>query len=185
MPPKAKCTREQIIDTAYEMVRKYGEDILSARNLASGLGTSTSPIFAVFNGIDEVLAEVIIKAKALYKKYLEEGLSQPIAFKGAGLKYIQFAKDEPELFKLLFMRSGIDEPTKYLPDYFEFEPQVRGVLKDSHSMADPDAMRIYNHLAVYTHGLAVLFAQGNCVFSDEDVSAMLSEVFFALKQKKE
>jgi hypothetical protein len=41
-------------------------------------------------------------------------------------------------------------------------------------------MKIYNHMSVYAHGLATLYAQGNCVFSDEDVDAMLSEVFLAL-----
>ena len=183
MPPKAKYTREQIIDTAYGMVRQYGEDMLSARNLASALGTSTSPIFAVFDSIDEVMSEVRKKATELYRKYLDEGLSQAHAFKGAGLKYIQFAKDEPELFKLLFMRSGIEEPTKYLPEYYMFEPQVRGTIKDSYNMNDPGAMRLYNHLSVYTYGIAVLFAQRNYVFSDEDVNEMLSEVFLALKKE--
>ena len=183
MPPKAKYTKEQIINAAYEMVRKYGEDMLSARNLAAELSTSTSPIFAVFNSIEEVQKSVRAKALELYKSYLDEGLSQDPAFKGAGIKYIQFAKDEPELFKLLFMKSGVDEPTSYLPAHFEFEGQVRGALKETHKMNDPDSMRIYNHLSVYTHGLAVLFAQGNCIFSDEDVNNMLSEVFFALKKE--
>ena len=183
MPPKAKYTAEEIIDTAYEMVRRHGEGIISARNLAAELGTSTSPIFAAFDSIDEVGAAVARRARDLYKSYLDEGLAQTPAFKGAGLKYIQFAKDEPELFKLLFMRKGPDEPTHYMPAEFEFEAQVRSVVKQSHGIGESEAKRIYNHLSVYVHGLAVLFAQGNCIFSDEDVSQMLTEVFVALKKE--
>ena len=128
MPPKAKYTREQITDVAYGMVRKYGADMISARNLAAELGTSTSPIFAAFDSIDEVLLSVAKKAEALYKSYLDEGLAQSPAFKGAGLKYIQFAKDEPELFKFLFMRPGSDEPSHYRPAGFKFEPTVRSAV---------------------------------------------------------
>lgn len=183
MPPKAKYTGEQIIDAAYEMVRRYGEDMLSARNLAADLGTSTSPIFAAFDSIDEIAALVAARARDLYKRYLDEGLSQDIPFKGAGLKYIQFAKDEPELFKMLFMREGSETPMHYLPSDFEFESEVRGAVQEAYQMSESEAKRIYNHLSVYVHGLAVLFAQGNCVFSDEDVSRMLSEVFVALKKE--
>ena len=183
MPPKAKYSKEQITDAAYEMVRKYGEEMLSARNLAAELGTSTSPIFAVFNSIEEVQLAVTAKARDLYISYLDQGLSQDIPFKGAGLKYIQFAKDEPELFKLLFMKNGVDEPSHYMPSEFEFEGQVREKLQSSHGLSEATAKNLYNHLSVYVHGLAVLFAQGNCVFSDEDVSNMLSEVFFALKKE--
>ena len=180
MPPKARYTKEQITDVAYEMVRKYGSDMLSARNLAAELGTSTSPIFAAFASIDEVLSAVAKKAEKLYVSYLSEGLSQPYAFKGAGLKYIQFAKDEPELFKFLFMCSGPDEPSHYLPTGFKFESTVRSAVGSVYQM-DPDKVKwVYNHLSVYTHGLAVLFAHGNCVFTDEDVNRMLSEVFMAL-----
>ena len=184
MPPKAKYTKEQITDVAYEMVRRYGADMISARNLAADLGTSTSPIFAAFDSIDEVLSAVAKKAEALYKSYLDEGLSQAPAFKGAGLKYIQFAKDEPELFKFLFMRAGPDEPSHYLPAGFKFEPTVRSTVETSYKADEKKAKWLYNHLSIYTHGLAVLFAQGNCVFTDEDVSRMLSEIFYALTKEK-
>ena len=186
MPPKAKYTKEQIIDVAYEMVRKYGEEILSARNLAAELGTSTAPIFTAFTSIEEIQVAVANKAKALYCTYLKEGLQETPPFKGAGLKYIQFAKDEPQLFKMIFM--GLvtdDEISHYFPQKDENETLVRETVEQNHSLNTEDAMRLYNHLSVYAHGLAVLYAQGRCVFTDEDVSRMLSEVFLALMNQKE
>ena len=185
MPPKAKYTREQIIDTAYSMVRKHGRDFLTARSLASELGTSTAPIFTAFESIDDVYSEVVAKAKLLYSRYHEEGLLYNPPFKGAGLKYIQFAKDEPELFKLLFMSGEESELLHYAPAQYEYEGVVRGVVKDNYGLDDEKAKRLYNHMTVYTHGLAVLFAQGYCIFSDEDVSRMLSEIFSALSKEDE
>lgn len=183
MPPKVRYTKEEISQAAYELVRKYGKDFLTARSLATTLKTSTAPIFTAFSSIDEVMESVKEKAFALYSEYIADGLREPMPFKATGLKYIQFAKDEPELFKMLFMREGSETPMHYLPSDFEFESEVRGAVQEAYQMSESEAKRIYNHLAVYVHGLAVLFAQGNCVFSDEDVSRMLSEVFVALKKE--
>ena len=181
MPPKAKYTRETMIDIAYDLVREHGEASLTARNLAAALGTSTAPIFTAFSSIDEVTRAVAQKAMARYGEYLEEGKQINPPFKGFGLKYIQFAKDEPQLFRMLFMRGDEAElPTHYMPSGDTNEPMVRKTVEDHYGMEEERAKRLYNHLSVYAHGLAVLYAQGRCVFTDEDVSRMLTELFSAL-----
>ena len=181
MPPKARYTKEQIVDAAYELVRRNGKGYLSARSLAAELGTSTAPIFTAFSSIEELQYAVTERAKALYAEYLRSGLSQTPAFKWAGLKYIQFAKDEPELFKMLFMKNSEGTPpSHYFPGGDENEPVVRGMLESTYGFGTEHAKRIFNHMSVYVHGLAVLYAQGYCVFTDEDVSYMLSEMFNAL-----
>lgn len=186
MPPKAKYTAEQIIDTAFDMVRESGMSALSARSLAKRMGTSTGPIFTAFDTIEEVQEEVVNRAKALYSKYLQEGLSQNPAFKGAGMKYIQFAKDEPELFKLLCMNGPIpEEITHFMPANDANAPLVLSVIQSSHGISEGEARKLYNHMSVYAHGLATLFALKRSVFTMEDVSRMLSEVFTAFIKENE
>lgn len=48
MPPKTKFTKEEIVDAAYEILRVEGEEALAAREVGKRLGTSSSPIFTVF-----------------------------------------------------------------------------------------------------------------------------------------
>ena len=181
MPPKAKYTKEQIRDIAYEMVKEQGEDSLTARNLATRLRTSTAPIFTAFSGIEEVQNEVKKKAWALYCEYIKEGMKSEIPFKGTGLMYIRFAKDEPNLFKMLFMK-GVreDNPTHYFPSGDTNEPMVRGEVENKYGLDEERARKLYNHLSVYVHGIAVMCAVGGCVFTDDDISRMISEVFMAL-----
>lgn len=180
MPPKAKFTKEQIGETAFRMVRGRGMEALTARNLAAEMGTSTAPIFTAFGSIEELGAWVTEKARKLYRSYLEKGLAQTPPFKGAGLQYIAFAKEEPELFKLLFMgRDPHQEMTHFLPSYDENAPMVQKALETSWNLPQERAKSIYNHLSVYAHGLAVLFAQRQCVYTMEDASRMLSEAFMA------
>lgn len=185
MPPKAKYTKEQIADVAFSMVRKSGMSVLSARSLATKLGTSTAPIFTAFQGIEEVENAVLDKAKSLYKSYIQDGLKQVPPFKGAGLKYIQFAKDEPQLFKLLCMGPGKSNVvTHFMPANDENAPDVQNALQSFWGITFEEAKSIYNHLSVYAHGLAVLFAEGSCVYTMQDVSEMLTEMFMALKNSK-
>ena len=181
MPPKVRYTKEEISQAAYELVRKYGKDFLTARSLATTLKTSTAPIFTAFSSIDEVMESVKEKAFALYSEYIADGLREPMPFKATGLKYIQFAKDEPELFKMIFMSSDDEDTDKhYFPWRYRGEREIREGLEASYGYEEERAMKIYNHMSVYAHGLATIYAHGNCVFSDEDVSRMLSEVFLAL-----
>lgn len=42
-------------------------------------------------------------AETVYKNYESIGLKHPIPFLGTGLLYIRFAKEEPELYRLLFL----------------------------------------------------------------------------------
>lgn len=181
MPPKSKCTREQIIETAFQMVRKEGLDCLKARNLAQKLGTSTAPIFTAFNSVDEIRDEVVKKANALYGEYIKEGLKQTPAFKGVGMKYIEFAKDEPELFKILGINKNFTD--NFLPAYDDNSPEVLNVLENKYGMSKESAKKLYNHMSVYAFGFASLYAQRVYLFTMEDISRMLSEVYTAMSEK--
>lgn len=183
MPPKVRYSKEEIVSAAYELIRKEGGTALTARRLASALGTSTAPIFTAFESIDALNEAVFAHAKAYYDGYLSEGLSHPIPFKGSGLAHIRFAKDEPFLFRYLFVECKGDAPVlHYLPGKGENEERVRSEI-ERYGYETEHAKRLYNHLSVYVHGLAMLYAFGHTVFDENDVDGMLSEVFHALKDE--
>ena len=69
MPPKAKFTREEIIDAAFGIVRRDGFEALTARALGAKLGSSPRPIFTVFRSMEEVQAEVVLRGRRLYEKF--------------------------------------------------------------------------------------------------------------------
>ena len=48
MPPKAKVTREMILDAAFDLVRAQGQETLNVRALAKALRCSTQPILYNF-----------------------------------------------------------------------------------------------------------------------------------------
>ena len=109
MPPKAKFTKDEILNTALSITEESGIDAVTARELGKRLGSSARPIFTVFESMDEIKHSVILKAKELYGKYVETGLKMQPAFKGVGIAYIRFAAEKPKLFQLLFMRASEEQ----------------------------------------------------------------------------
>ena len=101
MPPKIKVTKEEIINTALEIVKASGTESINARNIASVLNCSTQPIFSNFKTMDDLRYEVIKKADELCQDYMkqevEKGEFPP--YKASGMAYIRFAKEQKELFR--------------------------------------------------------------------------------------
>lgn len=181
MPPKAKFTKEQITEAALDIVREKGMESLTARALGNNLGTSACPIFTVFESMEEVQAEVIKAAKKIYSMYIKKGLEFVPAFKGSGMQYILFAKKEPKLFQLLFMSEClILDVNRFLPTIDENYEVILASVRDYYSLTDDEAKYIYTHMGLYSHGIATLYARKVCVFSIDDVSRMLTEVFSSL-----
>ena len=61
MPPKAKYTREEIVQKAFQMTREKGIEAVAARELGKRLGTSSSPIFTAFKNMEELFAFLNLK----------------------------------------------------------------------------------------------------------------------------
>ena len=182
MPPKAKFTKEQIVNAALDIIRENGASELTARALGKKLGSSACPIFTVFENMEEVMSETVKAAKILYSSYINEGLKSTPAFKGVGIQYLNFAVREPKLFQLLFMTEQVQNPTmeNVLPIIDDNYPIILQSVKDSYDLTQKDAGRLYQHLFIYTHGIAVLIATKMCTFTTKEMGKILTEMRIAV-----
>ncbi len=188
MPPKAKFTKEEIVDAAFHIVKTDGFEALTSRALGTRLGSSARPIFTVFQSMDEVQQAVIEAAKALYKEYVDQGLMWEHPFKGVGTQYILFSIQEPKLFQLLFMteQPQIPEFSGVLPLIEESYEEILLSIQNDYGMSRHLAEKLYHHLWIYTHGIATLCATKMCRFTGEEISNMITEVCMSiLKNIKE
>ncbi len=182
MPPKAKFSKEEIINKAFEIVKTEGPNALTARSLGISLNSSSRPIFTVFKNMDEIYDEVIKKSKEVFDEYIEKGLKEDKAFRGTGIQYITFAIQEPILFHLLFM-SGNSKKIEFeniLQLYEKNYDNIISAIKNEYGLSSIDADRLYKHLWVYTHGIATLCATKTCTFTETEISDMIKEVCMSL-----
>ena len=176
MPPKVKFTRQEIVDAAVRVARSKGIDGVTAREIAAELGVSTRPIFTCFDTMDEVKAEIFQTAKALYRSYVEQGLAGPIPFLGVGQQYIRFAKEEPELYKLLFLTKP-DGVIGGAMEALRFSQELaRESLMRIYHMEAATADRYFRDLWLVVFSFATLIVTDECPYSDEEMSAVLTEI---------
>lgn len=182
MPPKFKFTREQIIAAALDVTRKNGITGLTARGLAAELGSSAKPIFGLFQNMEEVQNEVIAAANILYQSYISKGMAEDKypPYKASGIAYIQFAKEEKELFKLLFMRDRTDE--KIEENREEIRPILNIIMKNL-SISEDEAYLFHLELWLYVHGIATMIATNYLDWDTEFISKALTDAYEGLKHR--
>ena len=182
MPPKFKFTREQIVAAALEVTRKNGITGLTARGLAAELGSSAKPIFGLFQNMEEVQREVVSAANTLYQSYIKKGMadSKFPPYKASGIAYIQFAKEEKELFKLLFMRGRTDE--KIEENREEIRPILDLIMKNL-GIDENEAYFFHLELWLYVHGIATMIATNYLEWDIEFIDKALTDAYQGLKNR--
>ena len=164
MPPKVKTTKDEILKAALGIVRKGGAQALNARALADALGCSTQPVFSNYPGMDELRAGAKRSDVPKYKAF--------------GLAYIEFAKEERELFRLLFMcdRSGgkKEEDTETLDRMADIISSAVGISRD-------EAYVFHLEMWIYVHGIASMIATSYLEWDEAFISRALSDAYAGLK----
>ena len=183
MPPKTKITKEEIVAAAIELIRESGMPALNARGLAKKLNSSTQPIFSNYPNMEKLKADVLLRAKIIYQKHLDEGMKNPAypPYKASGIAYISFARQERELFKLLFMRDRSQE------EITEERSEIEGIIElisASTGMSPDEAYYFHIEMWVFVHGIATMIANSYLDWDEETVSCMMTDVYTGLKNNR-
>lgn len=182
MPPKAKTTKEAIVNTALEIVRRQGAEALNARAVAADLGCSTQPIFSNFATMEDLRLAVAAAADARYQEYVcrETQSGEYPPYKSGGMAYIRFAKEERELFKLLYMcdRTGEDIPA----ETHSFT-QMTDMVRRNTGMDTETANLFHLEMWAYVHGIATMFATGFLDLDWDLVSRMLTDAYQGMRKQ--
>ena len=176
MPPKAKFTKEQIIKAALGVVSEKGAQALTAKELGAALGTSTTPIFTVFNSMQEVQDTVMLAAMEQFEEYAHKAAHLEPVFKQVGMQMILFAKEEPKLYQLIFM-SSISEAQTFDDIYAHLgsvADECLDVLQKDYDLSKDNAKTLFEHVWIHTFGIGALCATGMCDFSHEQIAEMLT-----------
>lgn len=173
MAPKNKFTREEMVDAALDVVRTQGMEALTAKALAKALGISTQPVFTCFGSMDVLKQDVHAAAERIYDEYAEQGLRQKISFLGFGMQYIRFAREEPELYRLLFFTKA-DESGGALAAMKHSREKLRPSLEKTYHIGATEADRYFRDLWLAVHSIAVLIVTGVCPYSDEEIARILT-----------
>lgn len=189
MPPKPKITKDLILNAALDITRETGFETVNARSIAGKLQCSTRPIFTCYKNMDEMKTEFLDYAFEYYNRYVEnykksENTKACLLFP---LSYIKFAKEETNLFRLLFINDMDLDMTEANDFYRELGNAEKAEAFSQMIGAEPEqGKEIFLDLFLYSHGIAVLTATGKLSFDSRNLEKMLQNFLSAyVNQKKE
>ena len=181
MPPKVKISKECIIDTAIEMI-KNGEEI-NARSVAQKLNCSTQPVFSNFKTMEELKDSILKKCQEIYDNFTKEQIEKneyPI-YKIFGMSYIEFAKKEKELFKLLYMRK-VENNGQNESESFDKSVEI---IQKNLGISKEKATIFHLEMWSFVHGIASMHATEFLEIENSLISKMITDVYNGLKTQFE
>lgn len=155
MPPTVRFSREAVLNAAYQLVRREGPSALNARAVAKELGGSTQPIFRLFSGMEELKSAVTELALTTWKERMKVRMrDSAFPYLTIGMSFLLFARDEPELFKLLFMRDRVTDGSCTDYNISWGVPLIESSVK----VDAETAAQLYERNWLFCYGLAVSIA---------------------------
>ena len=175
MARKESITKQMIIDGAFELLKKEGVEAVTARKLAAHIGCSTQPIFRVYENMDELLKELFERSRAYYEDFCNSNKnSYDTPFVSLGINYIRFAKQEQNLFKLLFL-SGNKDNTLYELINGKENAFVMKEIKKIPNLNMDNVELIFTKVFIFMHGMAGMTRTGEFDLSDKEAEDMLKD----------
>lgn len=178
MPPTVRFTRDAVLHAACQLMRREGMEALNARAIAKELGGSTQPIFRLFTNMEDLHRELILYVARQFQAHAEADMAQSDSpYIQLCTTYLLYGRDEPELFKLLFMRDRVSEGEYSDQTNFDL---VFNTIKKETPLDDETALRFFERTWLFIHGLAVCIATKYIPCQDERyLISMVKEAYNA------
>ena len=141
MPPRVKFSREEIVQAALDVAREKGADAMTTRDIAARLGVSTQPIFTYFRSL------------------------------GDAMRHIRFAREEPELYRLLFLSHDVSPVIEAMR---HSQSLIRSTLESLYHLTAAEADYYFRDMWLVVHSLSTLIVTGGCAYTDDEIRGILS-----------
>lgn len=176
--PKAKITREMVVDAAFEVARSMGIENVNARTVSEKLGCSTQPVMYHFAKIEEMKRAVYEKADGFHSEYLmnitdpKEGIML-----GIGLNYVRFAVREPNLFRFLFQSGyAVGNSLLEMVDSDELKPLLE-MMSGAMEMSVGQTKEVFVTIAMFAHGYASIIANNSLEYDEKTAAEYLERAY--------
>ena len=180
MPPKSKIQKEMIIQAAFRLIHEDGMYALNARALAKKLNCSTQPIYSHYQNMDSLKMDVKSKIDAYYHDFMMTFIDQDHHLFTESLGYIEFARQEPQLFEALFLSHLTGKRTINEVLLSSWNQQTLEDTQKEFNIDLKHAQDLYRDVRFYTHGLASQICNGSIVVTEDEIVSLIRNVIHKL-----
>ena len=179
MPARRKIQKEDIIQESVSIVAKEGINALNARKIAKKLGCSTQPLFYIYENMDDLKKDVMNEIVKIFDIEVLKSETGQLEYKDIGINYIRFAKEEPELFKIMFNRK-INEGAFDFIDLTGSAKTILETISKQTGMSNEDAKQFHLRMWLYVNGIASLAANQTVEFIDGEIAELLKDQYVSM-----
>lgn len=179
MPARRKIQKEDIIQESVSIVAKVGINALNARKIAKKLGCSTQPLFYIYENMDDLKKDVMNEIVKIFDIEVLKSETGQLEYKDIGINYIRFAKEEPELFKIMFNRK-INEGAFDFIDLTGSAKTILETISKQTGMSNEDAKQFHLRMWLYVNGIASLAANQTVEFNDGEIAELLKDQYVSM-----
>ncbi|WP_444645270.1 TetR/AcrR family transcriptional regulator [Caproiciproducens sp. R1] len=177
MPPKPTTNKEAILNAAISIVRKEGMESVNARSIASALNCSTKPLFRIYENMDALKQDVIIQLNIYYNTFMEARMSDDNRLLSQGIAYIEFARQEKNIFNILFMNKTC--AGKSIEEILDADWNQRSITnaKKITGLSLENARSLFRDVWLYSHGIATQIVSDDINLPHEEVISLMKNAF--------
>ena len=181
MPPKPKYTKDEVIQAAFELTEEKGILNVTARDVGRRLGTTPTPIFTYFNGMDELKEAVYQKALRESTDYISECINYMPAFKEFGLRWIRYAYEHPNIYRMVYLFEGVQKPMVGFVngDFVDALKPMKYEVMNYFKLSDEQDRILVNEMLTYAQGIATLCIQTG-EYNEDNVNLSIGRVCVSL-----
>ena len=181
MPPKPKYTKDEVIQATFELTEEKGILNVTARDVGRRLGTTPTPIFTYFNGMDELKEAVYQKALRESTDYISECINYMPAFKEFGLRWIRYAYEHPNIYRMVYLFEGVQKPMVGFVngDFVDALKPMKYEVMNYFKLSDEQARILVNEMLIYAQGIATLCIQTG-EYNEDNVNLSIGRVCVSL-----
>jgi AcrR family transcriptional regulator len=179
LPPKQKITKEMILEATFQITREKGFESVNARSLAKVIGCSTQPIFSQYVTMSDLKKDFYGYLGKYFDEYALSRAQGENFSHEIGRAYIAFARNESNLFQVLFMSEcfGLNGFSDMFAD--EGNLEAAGVVSRNLGISLEAAKNLYMKTWIFLHGIASLIATKSINLSDAETEKMHREAYEA------
>lgn len=162
--PKQRITKEMVVEAAFEIARKEGAEKVIVKNIAERLGCSVQPIYSYCSNMEGLREELVERTRTFMKDYIASRLDRTNYFWSMGQAQIHFAKEEPNLFKMYFLRRRQDISSLQELYTKEGSPDMGEYLSQTLQISPEKARELHLNMIIYTMGIASILATTGSIY---------------------
>lgn len=156
--PKQKITRDMVVEAAFDLARKKGMEAVQVKAVAHALECSVQPVYCYCGSIEGLKALVVERTARCLREYVAARQDPADRFRSLGRAYACFAREEPHLYRLYFLRPRAQAASLQAVLEAEGDPAVPPALAAQLGIEPARARELYFQMMIFNAGLSFLLS---------------------------